>query len=166
DLYSGSGYTVKVDSEKWMDASEYVKLISEYAEDTDIGLNLTAEDIQNMNDGMFYHASGDGTNFNIVCNAIGNTDGINISDGEELMKEQYEAVGITWIGSEVTAINGVDWLKINVEMSMEGTAMKMLQCMALANGNQYVLTFTADTDKYDGAISDFEAVLNSFKLTD
>ena len=164
DMYSGNGYTVKVDSAKWMDASEYVKLISEYAEDTNM-MSLTAEDIQNMNDGMFYHANEDGTNFNIVCNPIGNTDGISIGDGAELMKEQYEAAGINWIGSEVVEINGVEWLKIDVETSMSGTDMKMLQCMALENGNQYVLTYTSDADKYNDALPDFEEVLNNFKLT-
>lgn len=166
DLYSGNGYTVKVDSEKWMDASEYVKMISEYAEDNNLSQNLTAEDIQNMNDGMFYHKNGDGTNFNIVCNAIGNTDGVSIGDGAEIIKEQYEAAGISWIGSEVVEINGIEWLKINVGTTMQGTDMKMLQCMALADGNQYVLTFTSDTGKYDGAVSDFEEVLNSFKFSE
>lgn len=165
DLYSGNGYTVKVDSAKWMDASEYIQMISEYAEDVNL-TNVTAEDIQSMSDGMFYHANEDGTNFNIVCNPIGNTDGISIGDGAELMKEQYEAAGITWLGSEVAEINGVEWLKIDVETSMSGTDMKMLQCMALANGNQYVITYTADTDKYDTALSDFEEVLNSFKIAE
>lgn len=166
DTYSGNGYSIKVDGEKWLDASEYVKLISEMSENSEYSNGLTAEDIQSMNDGMFYHANGDGTNFNIVCNPIGNTDGVNIADGEELMKEQYVAAGIEWIGSEVVAINGVDWLRIDVAMSMEGTDMKMHQCMALENGNQYVLTYTADKDKYDAALSDFEAVLNSFKLAE
>lgn len=166
DLYSGNGYTIKVDSAKWMDASEYIELISKYAEDTNFSQSLTAEDIQSMSDGMFYHANEDGTNFNIVCNPIGNTDGINIGDGAELMKEQYAAAGITWLGSEVAEINGVEWLKIDVETSMSGTDMKMLQCMALANGNQYVLTYTADTDKYNDALSDFEEVLNSFKIAE
>ena len=164
DLYSGNGYTVKIDSAKWMDASEYVKLISEYAEDTNM-MSLTAEDIQSMNDGMFYHANEDGTNFSIICNAIGNTDGVSIGDGAEIMKEQYVAAGINWIGSEVVEINGLEWLKIDVETSMSGTDMKMLQCMALENGNQYVITYTADADKYNDALSDFEEVLNSFKLT-
>lgn len=165
ETYSGNGYTIEVDSEKWMDASEYVKLISEFAENSDMGMDLTAEDIQNMNDGMFYHTNGDGTNFNIVCNPIGNTDGINIGDGADIMKEQYVAAGIEWIGSDVVTINGVEWLKIDVETLMGGTDMKMLQCMALANGNQYVMAYTADTDKYDDALSDFEEGLNSFKLT-
>ncbi|MDE6595265.1 MAG: hypothetical protein K2K44_04570, partial [Oscillospiraceae bacterium] len=128
-------------------------------------MDLTAEDIQSMNDGMFYYADDEGTNFNIVCNAVGNTDGVKIGDGVDLIKEQYVAMGINWIGSEVVEINGLEWLKIEVETSMGGVDMKMLQCMALEDGNQYVLTYTADTDKYDGALSDFEEVLNSFKLT-
>lgn len=166
NLYSGNGYTVEVDSEKWMDASEYVKMLSEYAEDNNLTQNLTAEDFQNMNDGMFYHTNGDGTNFNIVCNAVGNTDGVRIGDGAEIMKEQYEAAGITWLDSEVVTINGLEWLKINVEMSMEGTNMKMLQCMALANGNQYVVTYTSGKDLFDACRSDFDEVMNSFKFSE
>lgn len=166
NLHKGDGYTVKVDSAKWMDGSDYMKMISEYVEDVDIGMDLTAEDIQNMNDGMFYHTNEDGTNFNIVCNAVGNTDGISIADGAEFMKEQYAAAGMSWTDSELVEINGIEWLKINVETSMQGTNMKMLQCMALANGNQYILTYTANTDKYDSSMADFEEVLNSFRLTD
>lgn len=166
NLYSGNGYTVEVDSEKWMDASEYVNMLSEYAEDNNLTQNLTAEDFQNMNDGMFYHTNGDGTNFNIVCNAVGNTDGVSIGDGAEIMKEQYEAAGITWLDSEVVTINGLEWLKINVEMSMEGTNMKMLQCMALANGNQYVVTYTSGKDLFDACRSDFDEVMNSFKFSE
>lgn len=163
DMYSGDGYTVKVDSAKWMDASEYIKLISEYAEDTEM-MSVTAEDIQSMSDGMFYHTNDDGTNFNIVCNPIGNTDGVSIGDGAELMKEQYEASGISWLGSEVVEINGIEWLKIDVETSMSGVDMKMLQCMALENGNQYVLTYTANADNYNDALPDFEEILNRFKV--
>ncbi len=165
DIHSGNGYTAKVDSAKWMDASEYVKMRSEYAEVTNL-TSLRAEDTQNMNEGMFYRANDDGTHFNIVCNPVGNTDGISIGDGAELMKEQYVAMGINWLGSEVVEINGLEWLKIDVETSMSGVDMKMRQCMALANGNQYVLTYTADSDKYSDGISDFEEVVDSFKLAE
>ncbi|MDE7278339.1 MAG: hypothetical protein K2N26_01250, partial [Oscillospiraceae bacterium] len=67
DIYSGNGYTMTVDSEKWTDASDYIKLISEYSAELDMGLDVSAEDIENMNDGMFFHASLSGSNFNIVC---------------------------------------------------------------------------------------------------
>ncbi len=165
DIYAGNGYTVNVDSEKWVDASEYIKMISEYAEENGLSENLTAEEIQGMNDGMFYHTSNDGTNFNIVSNPIGNTDGVKIADAADELKAQYEAMGINWVSHEVVEINGIEWLKIDVTSNMQGTDMKMLQCMALSDGNQYVITYTADTDKYDSAISDFEDVLNSFKLS-
>ncbi|MDE7288223.1 MAG: hypothetical protein K2N71_01805, partial [Oscillospiraceae bacterium] len=136
----------------------------EYAEDTNL-TSLTAEELQDVAGGIFYHTNNDGTNFSIVCNAFGNTNGVSIGDSADLFKEHYIASGINWLGDEVVEINGLEWLKINVEMSTGGTDMKMLQCMALANGNQYFLTFTSEKDKYDDTLSDFEEVLNSFELT-
>ncbi|MDE5992463.1 MAG: hypothetical protein K2G87_05375, partial [Oscillospiraceae bacterium] len=164
DIYKGTGYTINVDSEKWADASAYIKLISEYSANLDTGLDVSAEDIENLNDGMFFHADLSGTNFNIVCNEIGDLGAdFDISMFAGLMKEQYTAAGITYLGDDVVEHNGKNWLKIEVEVTESGTAMKMLQYMALNGVDQYVVTYTANKDNYDKTLSDFEEVFDSFE---
>ncbi|MDE7302213.1 MAG: hypothetical protein K2N60_02710 [Oscillospiraceae bacterium] len=165
DVYSGTGYTMTVDSEKWVDASGYIKLISEYSANLDMGLDVSAEDIENLNDGMFFHADLSGSNFNIVCNEIGDLGAdFDISMFAGLMEEQYTAAGMTYLGDEVIKHNGKNWLKVNVEVTESGTAMKMLQYMTMNGVNQYVITYTSDKGNYDKALSDFEAVFDSFEF--
>lgn len=167
DVYSGTGYTINVDSGKWVDASGYIKLISEYSANMDTGLDVSAEDIENMSDGMFFHADLSGSNFNIVCNEIGDLGAdFDISMFAGLMEEQYAAAGMTYLGDEVVKHDGKNWLKVDVEMEQSGTSMKMLQYMALNGVNQYVVTYTADKDNYDKTLSDFEEVFDSFEFTE
>ena len=167
DVYSGTGYTNNGDSGKWVDASGYIKLISEYSANMDTGLNVSADDIENMSDGMFFHADLSGSNFNIVCNEIGDLGAdFDISMFAGLMEEQYAAAGMTYLGDEVVKHDGKNWLKVDVEMEQSGASMKMLQYMALNGVNQYVVTYTSDKDNYDKALSDFEAVFDSFKFTE
>ena len=167
DVYSGTGYTINVDSGKWVDASGYIKLISEYSANMDTGLNVSAEDIENLNDGMFFHADLSGSNFNIVCNEIGDLGAdFDISMFAGLMEEQYAAAGMTYLGDEVVKHDGKNWLKVDVEMEQSGASMKMLQYMTLNGVNQYVVTYTSDKDNYDKALSDFEEVFDSFKFTE
>ncbi|MDE6747161.1 MAG: hypothetical protein K2J72_11105 [Oscillospiraceae bacterium] len=167
DVYKGTGYTINVDPAKWADASAYIKLISEYSSELDISMNVSAEDIENLNDGMFFHADLSGSNFNIVCNEIGDLGAdFDISMFAGLMEEQYTALGMTYLGDDVVEHNGKNWLKIEVEVEESGTAMRMLQYMALNGVNQYVITYTSDKDNYDKALSDFEDVFASFKFTE
>ncbi len=167
NTYSGNGYTMTINSEKWVDGSEYLKLVSEYSSELDIGLDVSAEDIENLNDGMFFHADLSGANFNIVCNEIGNLGSdFDISQFGDLMEEQYTAAGFTYLGDEIFERNGKNWLKVEVETEQMGTAMRMLQYMALNGVNQYVVTYTSDKDIYDEALSDFEEVFNTFEFTE
>ena len=167
DVYSGTGYTINVDPAKWADASAYIKLISEYSAEMDTGLDVSAEDIENLSDGMFFHADLSGSNFNIVCNEIGDLGAdFDISMFAGLMEEQYAAAGMTYLGDEVIEHNGKNWLKVSVETEQSGASMKMLQYMTLNGVNQYVVTYTSDKDNYDKALSDFEDVFASFKFTE
>ena len=167
DVYSGTGYTINVDPTKWADASAYLKLISEYSAEMDTGLDVSAEDIENLSDGMFFHADLSGSNFNIGCNEIGDLGAdFDISMFAGLMEEQYTAAGMTYLGDEVIEHNGKNWLKVSVETEQSGASMKMLQYMTLNGVNQYVITYTADKDNYDKSLSDFEDVFASFKFTE
>lgn len=166
DIYSGDGYTMVVDGEKWMDASELLEMISEYSAELDTGLDVSAEDIQNMNDGVFYHTNQDGTNFNIVKTEVGNTGDVDLSQLAEALKQQYEAVGMTWIDYEINEFDGREWLGVYVETNLSGMDTKMLQYFAIKDGSEYVITYTAGKDLFDAGRSDFDAVMNSFKFSE
>lgn len=165
-VYSGNGYTMVIDEEKWLDASEYLKMISEYSAELDTGLDVSAEDIQNMNDGMFYHTNQDGTNFNIVKTDVGNTGDVDLSQLAEALKQQYEAAGMTWIDYEINEFDGREWLGVYVETNMSGTDMQMLQYFAIKDGSEYVITYTSGKDLFDACRSDFDEVMNSFKFSE
>lgn len=167
DTYSGNGYTMTINSEKWMDGSEYLKLVSQYSEELDTGLNVSAEDIENLNDGMFFHTELSGSNFNIVCNQIGDPGpDFDIGIFGDLMEEQYTAAGFTYLGDEVFERSGKDWIKVEVEVEQQGMAMKMLQYATINGENQYVVTYTSDKDSYDKGLSDFEEVFDTFAFTE
>lgn len=166
DVYSGNGYTMVIDEEKWLDASEYLKMISEYSAELDTGLDVSAEDIQNMNDGMFYHTNQDGTNFNIVKTDVGNTGDVDMGQLAEVIKQQYEASGFTWLDYEINEFDGREWLGVYVETNMSGTDMKMLQYFAIKDGSEYVITYTSGKDLFDAGRSDFDEVMNSFKFSE
>lgn len=166
DIYSGNGYTMVIDGEKWLDASEYLKMISEYSAELNTDLDVSAEDIQNMNDGMFYHANQDGTNFNIVKTDVGNTGDVDMSQLAEVIKQQYEASGFTWLDYEINEFDGREWLGVYVETNLSGVDMKMLQYFAIKDGSEYVITYTAGKDLFDAGRSDFDEVMNSFKFSE
>lgn len=166
DIYSGNGYTMTIDGEKWLDASEYLKLISEYSAELNTDLDVSAEDIQNMNDGMFYHTNQDGTNFNIVKTDVGNTGDVDMSQLAEVIKQQYEAAGMIWLDYEINEFDGREWLGVYVETNLSGVDMKMLQYFAIKDGSEYVITYTAGKDLFDAGRSDFDEVMNSFKFSE
>jgi len=166
DIYSGDGYTMVVDGEKWMDASELLEMISEYSAELDTGLDVSAEDIQNMNDGVFYHTNQDGTNFNIVKTEVGNTGDVDLSQLAEALKQQYEAVGMIWLDHDINEFDGREWLGVYVETNLSGMDTKMLQYFAIKDGSEYVITYTAGKDLFDAGRSDFDAVMNSFKFSE
>lgn len=166
DVYSGNGYTMVIDEEKWLDASEYLKMISEYSAELDTGLDVSAEDIQNMNDGMFYHTNQDGTNFNIVKTDIGDVGDVDISELADVLKQQYEAAGMTWLDYEINEFDGREWLGVYVEANLGGAETKMLQYFAIKDGSEYVITYTAGKDLFDAGRSDFDEVMNSFKFSE
>lgn len=169
-VYTGKGYTITVDPTVWADASAAISAVGDYAEEADV-LDVTSEDIQNANDGMFMYIPDAAVNFNIVATEIGSLygDDTDMSLFGNIMETQYGAMdGCEYLGDEVIKINGYNCLKVEIKASAEvfGADMKMAQYLFLHNGYEYVLTYSAAAESYDAAFSDFETVLNSFTYAD
>lgn len=174
NVFRGNGYTLSIDSETWMDASEYISLVAQWAENTDSAqdIDLTAEDMENASDAMFYHTGISGTNFNVVITEVGN---VGVLDKEmlemlgEAVKTQYSNMtGFIFESYEIVKVNGYDSLKINMstDAAVFGAELKMTAYMFYNGTKQYVITYTAGVESYDSGFADFETVLDSFTFTE
>ena len=167
--FQGTGYTLAVDSEKWLDMTEYIEEISKTAEDMDIVEGFDAESLNNMGDAMFYYSADMASNFNVVTQEVGDLgDNFDMSLLNDVIEAQYSQIsGCTYLGGEVITVNGYDCFKaeISADASVFGADLKMAQCMFINGTSQYVVTFTASTENFDSVYPEFEAVLNSLTFT-
>lgn len=154
-----------IDSEKWLDASEYLKQISEYTEQMDIAEGVSAEDIQGMNSGMYYHSSCSGANLSIAVSGAGDTAGMTLNDFSDDINEKYESMGF-YCRSKFVTLNGSEWLRIDVDMPVNGSELKIRQYYIFRDGKEYIFTYTAEKSAFRSGESDFEEVMNSFDITD
>lgn len=169
-IYRGNGYTIDVDSDVWVDFSSYIEEVSKYADEKDLGLNITSEDIQNVGDSMFMYLPNPEVNFNVTRTEIGDLGAdFDLSLYGDLMENQYSQInGCTYLGDEVITVNGNKCLKLDIAASAEvfGNDLKMSQYVFLNGTIQYVVTYTAGVDSYDSALPDFEKMLNTITFND
>ncbi len=169
ELFHGTGYTLEIDGDNWLNASEYISAIAENVEDYDLG--LTAEDVESMADTMYYNAHDLNVNFNVVVADMG------VDMGEfstelyeafgETLKPQYEAMaGYNFESYEVTTVNGINALRFDLTSDAEvfGVDLKITAYQFFKGTAQYAITYTAAKDSYDARWGDFEEVLNSISF--
>lgn len=171
-VFHGNGYTLKIDSDVWMDISVMIDYARKAANNSDIdfGIDFTDEQYSDVYDGMFICPDSNGANFNITVVDIGMD--MNIADEDiaelysALIEQQYAALeGCTFYGCQTDSAGGYDCLKAEVEMTNKGVTMRMAQYCFWENKKQIAITFTATPDEYDEMLPEFEKVLNtvSFK---
>ncbi|MCM1577217.1 MAG: hypothetical protein NC078_00270 [Ruminococcus sp.] len=165
-IFHGSGYTLKVDGGVWTDMSVMIDYVKEKANDVDldIGIDLTAEQFDDVYDCMFICPGSSGANFNVTVMDMGVD--IDINEAAELygtiIEQQYSAIdGVDFFGSEITSAGGYDCLKTELEMTSGDTELRMAQFCFWENQAQVVLTFTAQSDEFGSMFTEFEKVLNS-----
>ena len=155
-----------------MDATDYLDLILNMAENTEAAENLdiTAEEIKDMSDGIYYYIDNPNVNFNVVVTEVGD---IGVLDEEMLemiavsMETQYGSMtGYNYEGYEVVKVNDYNSLRIDMSSDADvfGADLKMNIYMLFSGTKQFVVTYTAEASGYDAALADFEEVLNSISL--
>lgn len=174
EVFRGNGYTLNIDSNVWMNAADYVSYISQMAENLEAVQNygITAEDIENMNDAMFYHTENmmAGTNFNVIVTEVGNIGEFDKEMLDQLgkaMETQYGAMtGYVYENYEIVNVNGYDSLKINMTTDAEvfGLEFKVSVYLIYNGTKQYTITYTSSDTNYDKCTADFEKVLNSISF--
>lgn len=169
EIFKGTGYTLEIDGEKWLDGTEYLELVAKLAENTDAAkeLNLTADDLNDMGDAIYYHTS-NGSNFNVTVAELGaEIDDTTLVQLAELIQEQYNSItGYACEGYEFTEVNGCKAIKfvLTADGPLAGTALKLNAYLIYHDTKQIALTYTAAASNFDETVVDFEEVLNSISF--
>lgn len=169
DVYSGTGYTLKVDPEKWIDVIEYKQKIAETAEEINTELDFSADDYSEMCDAFWVYAdladSEFSANVNVVSHDLGADANMDADVIGPYMEESYSAVeGYTFLGWESVVINGYDCLKCGLKVEQSGITVRMQQYIFLKNGLQTVFTLTASDDSFETVLPDFEEMISTIYL--
>ena len=169
DVYSGTGYTLKVDPEKWIDVIEYKQNIAETAEEINTELDFSADDYSEMCDAFWVYAdladSEFSANVNVVSQDLGADANMDADVIGPYMEESYSAVeGYTFLGWESVVINDSDCLKCGLEVEQSGITVRMQQYIFLKNGLQTVFTLTASDDSFETVLPDFEEMISTIYL--
>lgn len=151
-VFTGTGYTIKVDEKLWTDAS-------------DINTN-------SMVDCMFMYAGG-GTdamaataNFNIIAQPAGTFGSSSPADYAEVVKKQYDSMeGYSVTGGSEMTVNGMNAYLVSVDVSQsENFTMNMNQIILIENGYIYAISYGAEKSAFANVESDFNDVINSFTV--
>lgn len=166
-VHEGNYYTISADSSKWLDSTALKELAAETAEDIDNGLDLTADDYNEMVDIMYFYVGQDDTNVNV--NIVETDLGVEVDmDADTIGPSMAESFGMvegynctSWEG---LTVNGENCLKLNVEVEMSGIKFDMVQYDFLKGGKQVAVTLTAAEGELDKVSDDFNELLNSIVI--
>lgn len=89
--------------------------------------------------------------------------GLDVQSMTDKMKTSYIERGMTCETGESFVRDGTEWVTLYAE---NGEGIKILQNTAVQGDGVYIVAYIAAEDVYELGLSDFEKVLNSFKLTD
>ena len=163
-VYNGSGFAFSYDPAAWSDMAASLEGVGDAA--AELGVDISDEQVMEMNDGVFVYTADPAVNFNIIVNDGGhNGKKIDYEAVAQQMESQYGTVqGMDYLGYELVEINGYTYIKINLKLSSAvfGVGMTMAQYAFFTDDKNYVITFTAADGSYDNAAADFEKVLATF----
>jgi len=168
ELFEGTGYTLEIDGEKWLDGTAYLDHIAKLAENTDMGQNfdLTAEDMENVGDAIYYHTS-NGSNFNVTVVELGvEIDDATLVQIAAAIEEQYNSVAGCKCGDyELINVNGYRALKFVITNdAVIDRPVKLNAYLFYPGTKQVCVTFTAGASDFDETVVDFEEVLNTISF--
>lgn len=165
--FSGDFYTVSVDTSKWVDFSEYKQLAAEAAESLDNGIDLTAEDYNELCDVMYMYSDvSKSANVNVVSTDLGVEMDMDAEAVGPLMADSFDAVeGYKCDSWESVTVNGENALKLVISGDVGGSKTNMVQYQLIKGGKQVVVTLTVvDAETDDTLLADFDALVNTVVL--
>ena len=165
--FSGDFYTVSVDTSKWVDFSEYKQLAAEAAASLDNGIDLTAEDYNELCDVMYMYSDvSKSANVNVVSTDLGVEMDMDAEAVGPLMADSFDAVeGYKCDSWESVTVNGENALKLVISGDVGGSKTNMVQYQLIKGGKQVVVTLTVvDAETDDTLLADFDALVNTVVL--
>lgn len=165
--FSGDFYTVSVDTSKWVDFSEYKQLAAEAAESLDNGIDLTAEDYNELCDVMYMYSDvSKSANVNVVSTDLGVEMDMDAEAVGPLMADSFDAVeGYKCDSWKSVTVNGENALKLVISGDVGGSKTNMVQYQMIKGGKQVVITLTVvDAETDDTLLADFDALVNTVVL--
>ena len=165
--FSGDFYTISVDTSKWVDFSEYKQLVAEAAESLDNGIDLTAEDYNELCDVMYMYSDvSKSANMNVVSTDLGVEMDMDAEAVGPLMADSFDAVeGYKCDSWESVTINGENALKLVISADVGGSKTNMVQYQLIKGGKQIAVTLTVvDAETDDALLADFDALVNTIVL--
>lgn len=165
--FSGDFYTISVDTSKWVDFSEYKQLVAEAAESLDNGIDLTAEDYNELCDVMYMYSDvSKNANVNVVSTDLGVEMDMDAEAIGPLMADSFDAVeGYKCDSWESVTVNGENALKLVISADVGGSKTNMVQYQLIKGGKQVVVTLTVvDAETDDTLLADFDALVNTVVL--
>ena len=168
EFFRGAGYTLEIDNNKWIDSTNRLDRIVEYAEDSGIDENLdvAAEDLKNVGDAFYNHTS-NGSNFNVTVVELGiEIDDATLVQIAAVIQEQYNSIAGFKCGDyELVNVNGHRALKFEITNDAVSSKPAMLNSYLFYPGTKQVcVTFTAGASDFDETVVDFEEVLNTISF--
>ncbi|WP_124098381.1 hypothetical protein [Ruminococcus sp. Marseille-P6503] len=151
-VFTGTGYTIKVDENLWTDASDT---------GTASGLECMFMYTGDSSDAMMATA-----NFNILAQQAGVLGSYTPSEYAEIVESQYDAIdGYEVTGTSEITVNGMDGCLVSLNVSQsDAFVMKMNQVILVENGYIYAISYGAEESVFDSVESDFNDVINSFEI--
>lgn len=165
--FSGDFYTISVDTSKWVDFSEYKQLVAEAAESLDNGIDLTAEDYNELCDVMYMYSDvSKSANVNVVSTDLGVEMDMDAEAVGPLMADSFDAVeGYKCDSWESVTVNGENALKLVISGDVGESKTNMVQYQLIKGGKQVVVTLTVvDAETDDTLLADFDALVNTVVL--
>ena len=165
--FSGDFYTISLDTSKWVDFSEYKQLVAEAAESLDNGIDLTAEDYNELCDVMYMYSDvSKSANVNVVSTDLGVEMDMDAEAVGPLMADSFDAVeGYKCDSWESVTINGENALKLVISADVGGSKTNMVQYQLIKGGKQIAVTLTVvDAETDDALLADFDALVNTIVL--
>lgn len=163
-VFNGDFYTISFDTSKWVDLSEYKQLVAEAAENLDNGLDLTADDYNELCDVVYMYADvSKSANVNVVSADLGTEMDMDAEAVGPLMADSFNAVeGYSCDSWEGVTVNGEDALKINISADLGGQKNNIVQYQLIKGGKQVAVTLTVvGSEPDDALLADFDALVNT-----
>lgn len=143
EVYSGDGYKLSYDPDKW-----------EWSVETDYkGEEYVA----------FNRKDHDDVSFEIQRKF--DNSGVTLNDFLEQSKKMGELDGIDWSGGETLSINGWNWGRAELQQSYSNHNIYFVWLFTVKSSYSYRIDFSSESPSYYDCLPEFDEIIDTFEFT-